>query len=236
MARRCSIDPGKEHLAELGLEPGRYHLLVARFEPENHVLEIVQGYVASGDRLPLVVVGSAPYADAYTAAIEVAANDRVRFLGAVWDQEQVNALYAHALSYLHGHSVGGTNPSLLRAAGAGAFTLAYDVSFNREVLGETADYFSSPTELAELLVAVEADQPRARARGADLKDSIRRYNWDDVADRYEALCQGLAERAFPGTGRPVAAPALSGRCQPAESPRSRLGPVHNGPDQRVIDA
>jgi glycosyltransferase involved in cell wall biosynthesis len=190
-------NPGKEHLAALGLEPGGYHLVVARFEPENHVLEIVEGYVASGDRLPLIVVGSAPYADTYTAAIERAANGRVQFLGAVWDQEQVNALYAHALSYLHGHSVGGTNPSLLRAAGAGAFTLAYDVTFNREVLGETADYFTTPTDLAALLAAVEADQPRARARGADLKKSIRRYNWDDVADRYEALCQGLAERDFP---------------------------------------
>ena len=169
---------------------------MARFEPENHVLEIVEGYVASGAELPLVVVGSAPYADAYTAAIERAGNGQVHLLGAVWDQDQVNALYSHALSYLHGHSVGGTNPSLLRAAGAGAFTLAYDVTFNREVLGDTADYFSTATDVAELLVGVEADQERAHARGASLKESIKRYNWDDVADRYESLCLRLAERDF----------------------------------------
>ena len=192
--------PGAERLAALGLESSCYHLVVARFESENHVLEIVQGYVASGAKLPLIVVGSAPYADAYTAAIEGAGNDQVHLLGAVWDQDQVNALYAHALSYLHGHSVGGTNPSLLRAAGAGAFTLAYDVNFNREVLGETADYFTTPTDVAELLVEVEADQERARVRGADLRQSIARYNWDDVADRYEALCSRLVERSVPRRG------------------------------------
>ena len=60
-------------IAELDLAPGKYHLVVARFEPENHVLEAVQGYVASRAELPLVVVGSAPYADDYTAAVEAAA-------------------------------------------------------------------------------------------------------------------------------------------------------------------
>ena len=104
-----------------------YHLVVARFEPENHVLEIVAGFAASQLEQPLVVVGGSPYAADYTAAIEEAADDRVRLLGGVWDQELLDQLYANAFVYWHGHSVGGTNPSLLRAIGSGTATNAFDV-------------------------------------------------------------------------------------------------------------
>ncbi len=185
-------DPGSDRLAELGLAPQRYHLVVARFEPENHVLEIVRGYSSSRATLPLVVVGSAPYADAYTAAVRDAADDRVRLVGGVWDQELLNQLYANPLSYLHGHSVGGTNPSLLRAAGAGAHVIAYDVSFNREVMGGDADYFSDPASVSAALAAVEADPQWARERGLAGQRNIRRYSWDSVADDYEQLLADLA--------------------------------------------
>src|SRR6185503_12367589 len=117
---------------------GGFHLVVARFEPENHVDLAVEGYRRSGATLPLVVVGSAPYADEYTNRIHAIAegDPRIRLLGGVWDQDQLDQLYAHALTYIHGHSVGGTNPSLLRAMGAATAVLGYDVVFNREVAGE----------------------------------------------------------------------------------------------------
>ena len=189
-----STDPGR--LEELDLSPGKYHLVVARFEPENHVLDIVRGYEQSGAELPLVVVGSAPYADAYTAEIRAVAGQRVRLLGGVWDQEQLDQLYGHALTYLHGHSVGGTNPSLLRAAGAGAFTIAYDVAFNREVLGAGAAYFSTTGDVARELLAAEADPAATTLQGAQLQKAVERYNWDDVADGYEVLCRELAGRVL----------------------------------------
>lgn len=184
-------------IERLELQPHGYHLVVARFEPENHVLEIVKGKELSRTGQPLVVVGSAPYADAYTAEIHAAAGEQTRLLGAVWDQDQLNQLYANATSYLHGHSVGGTNPSLLRAAGAGAFIIAYDVGFNREVLGATADYFATPADVATAMEAAEADPDGAAARGRLLQDQIVRYNWDDVTDRYEDLVRRLAAGAFP---------------------------------------
>jgi glycosyltransferase involved in cell wall biosynthesis len=189
--------PGSERIAEFGLERHRYHLVIARFEPENHVLEIVRGYVGSNAVLPLVVVGSAPYADEYTGAVSAAADSRVQLLGGLWDSEQVNQLYANALTYLHGHSVGGTNPSLLRAAGAGTHTIAYDVAFNREVLGEWGDFFTSPGDVGSLVEQAEADPDRPIGHGKQLQESIRRYDWDDVALRYEALCARLAARDFP---------------------------------------
>ena len=185
--------PGHDRLRELGLERKRYHLVVARFEPENHVLETVRGYVASTARLPLVVVGSAPYADSYSRAIEGAADERVRLLGGLWDQQQLDQLYAGALSYLHGHSVGGTNPSLLRAAGAGTATIAFDVVFNREVLGSTATgFFSDAGDVARAVERAETDPSTTVEQGRRLQRTIRRYDWDDVADRYEDLCRRLA--------------------------------------------
>lgn len=180
-----------ERLVELQLDAKQYHLVVARFEPENHVLQIVQGYAASRATRPLVVVGSAPYANEYTTAIRSASDDRVRLFGGVWDQELLDVLYSNALTYVHGHSVGGTNPSLLRAAGAGAPVIAFDVSFNREVLGNHADYFTDRADLAALVEQAEANPAMMADRGKALRHDIGRYNWDDVAARYERLLREL---------------------------------------------
>ncbi|MGO2660322.1 glycosyltransferase [Mycetocola reblochoni] len=189
-------DPLSERLAELGLTAQGYHLVVARFEPENHVALIAEGMTRSAARLPLVVVGSAPYAAAYTERVRslADADDRIRLLGGVWDQELLDALYANTLGYVHGHSVGGTNPSLLRAMGAGAPVTAYDVGFNREVAGPAARYFSTADDLAPLLERAEADIPATVARGADLRDrAASLYDWDEVAEHYEALARRLAD-------------------------------------------
>jgi glycosyltransferase involved in cell wall biosynthesis len=209
-----AIDPPADRLAELGLTDRGYHLVVARFEPENHVAEIVEGYTASAATQPLVVVGSAPYSDEYTARVHGLADDRVRFLGGVWDQDLLDVLYARATTYLHGHSVGGTNPSLLRALGAGATVLAYDVGFNREVLGEAGRWFAGPGDLPALLTDAERDPAGARARGAQARARAAAYDWDDVARAYEGLAIRLASRSLPPrrpSGRrtlPVPAPPV----------------------------
>jgi glycosyltransferase involved in cell wall biosynthesis len=193
-----------ESLRPLDLLPKQYHLVVARLEPENHVDVIVEGYASSNAKLPLVVVGSAPYAEQYSARVRELADERVRFLGGVWDQDLLNELYANALTYLHGHSVGGTNPSLLRAIGAGAATDAYDISFNREVLGSVGRYWSSPADVSSLVMSTEADPSAAVLRGQKSRERAKTYDWDEVAAGYERLCEGLA------SGR-LTRPGLSGR-------------------------
>lgn len=185
--------PSSSRLAEVGLGPRGYHLVVARFEPENHVLEIVDGYSRSNAELPLAVVGSAPYAAEYTRQIHEAADDeRVRFLGALWDQELLDQLYANCASYLHGHSVGGTNPSLLRAAGAGAMVIADDVVFNREVLGDSGLFFTDAAGVTARIEHVEAHPEESQACGDRLRTEIARYSWDTVTDGYEDLLHDLA--------------------------------------------
>lgn len=191
---RILTDPSTEKLLAQGLIPGGFHLVVARFEPENHVDLIIQGYLASNARMPLVVVGSAPYALEHTRRIEeLAASDpRVRLLGAVWDQDLLDQLYAHAATYLHGHSVGGTNPSLLRAMGAATTVLAWDVVFNREVLGSDGWFFQNHGSLARLVEAAEAEPTRLRDIGASLQARARAvYDWDAVAVAYESLALRL---------------------------------------------
>lgn len=196
-----------DRLGELTLTPGGYHLVVARLEPENHVDLIVAAYRASGAQLPLVVVGAAPYAAAYTARIrEIAGDDpRIRLVGAIHDQPLIDALYANAASYLHGHSVGGTNPSLLRALGAGAPTVAYDVVFNREVAGERARYAADVPGFTAAIEAIEADPTGSSSDGEALRERVReRYDWDEVADHYEQLARDLAAgrtSRVPGRGR-----------------------------------
>ena len=188
-------EPTHGVIAGLNLSPRAYHLVVARFEPENHVDVIVEGYSRSNATLPLVVVGSAPYAAEHTARIaELAANDgRIRLLGGVFDQQLLDELYSNAATYLHGHSVGGTNPSLLRAMGAGSHVIAWDVSFNREVAGEIATYFGDVEDVSERLHEAEALPDITAARGARLRERARKlYDWEQVADGYEALALKLA--------------------------------------------
>lgn len=213
------IQPGADRLADLGLQPRGFHLVVARFEPENHVDLVVEGYAASESAKPLVVVGSAPYADAYTRRVHSLADGRVRFLGGLWDQELLDQLYAHCCSYLHGHSVGGTNPSLLRAIGAGATVTAYDVGFNREVLADAGRYFRTAEDVARQIAAVESDALGAARTRRRARERAAGYDWDQVTTGYEELARRLAGRGFP-TRRP------SGHRRPAaaERPPSR-GPV-----------
>lgn len=196
-------DSRSDRLTELDLRPRAYHLVVSRFEPENHVDVIVDGYSRSDATYPLVVVGSAPYADRYTRTIHSLADSRVRFLGGVWDQELLDQLYANALSYVHGHSVGGTNPSLLRAIGAGAATIAYDVTFNREVIRKAGLYFRDADDVARLVEHAERNPEEMSSRSDAARKAARRYDWDDVADAYERLCLKLKRRELvrvPGKG------------------------------------
>jgi glycosyltransferase involved in cell wall biosynthesis len=218
------LEVGADRLAELGLQSRGYHLVVARFEPENHVDLIVAGYRTSSATLPLIVVGSAPYADEYTARVHSLADERVRFLGGVYDQDLLDQLYSNAATYLHGHSVGGTNPSLLRAIGAGAATIAYDVSFNREVLDSAGRFFTSAADVSARLVEAEADPRGTEACRRAARSRAARYDWEDVANRYEELLRRLSTE-----GRRSRRP--SGRRRPPAPPVDEPG---NGPDAEVI--
>lgn len=202
-------DAPTDRIAALGLTPGQFHVAVARFEPENHVDVIVDGYRESRAKHPLVVVGGAPYAADYVERItrSAAADDRIRLLGSIYDQETLDQLYSHAATYLHGHSVGGTNPSLLRAMGAGTAVLAWDVIFNREVAGPAASFFGSARELASAVEHAEDDPSGTAHSGKAMQERAAEvYRWNLVAAGYESLAERLQRGdSIHGTGTAQAA-------------------------------
>ena len=122
----------------------------------------------------------------------MAEDPRVRLLGVLADQDQLDQLYAHSVSYLHGHSVGGTNPSLLRAMGARTAAIAWDVRFNRDVLGVYGAYFRDAATLAVLIEDAELNPHHTQ----EVSEALQRraaalYNWGHVTDGYEDLAQRL---------------------------------------------
>lgn len=184
-------------VAQLNLTKASYDLVVARFEQENHVLDIVRAFRASESTQELIVVGSAPYSDKYIADIEEAAagDSRIRLVGAVWDQDLLDDLYASCRLYIHGHSVGGTNPSLLRAMASGSAVAAFDVVFNREVTGDKAAYWSQVGDLTALIHLADNRDLNVDEQSKQLLDYVEEhYNWDAVADAYEQLAFDVTRR------------------------------------------
>ena len=147
-----------EPLTRYGLKPKGYYFLVARAEPENSILEIVSSFSSRRVSFPLVVFGEySPGRNRYHRRVIDAAGPNVRFLGAIYDREIVQALRFHARAYIHGHHVGGTNPSLVESLAAGNAIIAHDNRFNRWVAGQGAKYFKGSHDLEETLYSLEQD-------------------------------------------------------------------------------
>lgn len=189
-------------LAPLGLQPGGYLSLIARPEPENSVLEIVRGFSARPRGVKLVVLGSyVPERVPYHAEVLAAAGPEVVFAGPIYEREVVQALRWHSLAYLHGHQVGGTNPSLLEAMGAANPVIAHDNRFNRWVVGEGAWYFRDATECAKVLDQVLADAGERRRRSElNRRRALTTFAWPVILAQYEVTLRVLHDRAIGVTG------------------------------------
>lgn len=177
-----------EPVEKLGLTPGQYLTVIARPEPENSVLEIVQGFNARSRNVDLVVLGNYDRANAFHRRVLDAGGDRVKFVGAIYDKNIVQALRFHSLAYVHGHQVGGTNPSLVEALGAGNAIIAHDNPFNRWVAGASASFFDSEKRFDEVLTSILQD---GQAIGTMKAGSLRRFEdaftWDAILAAYEDL-------------------------------------------------
>lgn len=179
------------HLARFGVLPGEYFVSIARIEPENSIAEIVGAHAAAETGRKLVVLGRLDPDNAYHRNLKQIAGADVVFPGAIYDAPVVQALRFHARAYMHGHQVGGTNPSLVEALGAGNAVIAHDNRFNRWTAGEGQFYFGSVPEAVMHLrrlsvddLAIRRAQAAARARHAEA------FDWIDVLSRYQALMLG----------------------------------------------
>ena len=182
-----SADAG--YLKHFHLEPGKFVILIARPESENSILKIVRAYTAQKRGMPLVVLGKYdPKNYEYQKQVLDAGNDEVLFVGPIYDQSVVQALRFYARFYVHGHTVGGTNPSLVEALGAGSPVLAHDNRFNRWVAGERALFFSDEQACdRQITKLVQDDDLVAEMRVASKRRYLEQFTEDNVYGAYERL-------------------------------------------------
>ncbi|MEP9415096.1 DUF1972 domain-containing protein [Gordonia sp. VNQ95] len=187
---------GDAACATYDLTPGKYLTLIARPIPENSILEIVQGFTRRRRDVDLVVLGNYdPANDDYHAAVMNAANDRVRFPGGIYEPDVVQQIRFNALGYLHGHTVGGTNPSLVEALAAGNPVIAQDNAYNRWVAGDAALYFDDAAGVDEHLTRI-IDDPNLAAHlsAAATKRHNEEFTWEHVAGQYEEVLRRYVKR------------------------------------------
>ncbi len=187
----CDADPAP--LAGLGIEPGGYMVSICRPEPENSLLEQVRAFSRMERGKKLVMLGRFAKGVAYHDAVRAAAGPEVIFPGAIYDKATLNALRSHAFAYCHGHTVGGTNPSLVEALGAGNAVIAHDNDFNRWVAGPEQFYFTGEDGCAAQIAAALADPVRiATARQAARAQFEAKFTWDHILHQYEGLLERLS--------------------------------------------
>lgn len=171
-----------------GLAPNSYAVLIARAEPENSILEVVRAWSRNQRGLKLVVLGKYAPDHAYQRLVRKCASEEVVFLGAIYDSKIVGALRYFARFYIHGHQVGGTNPSLVEALGAGNAVLAHDNPFNRWVAGQQAQYFTGEDDCDALLDDILNDHAQISVmREASRERHAEAFTWDHILRDYESL-------------------------------------------------
>lgn len=193
------VNAPAEPVRALGLEPGKYLISIARIEPDNNILMIVDAFGKRSRDAKLVVLGSLAHTNPYHRAVSNAASENVVLAGPIYDKDIVHALRFHARAYMHGHTVGGTNPSLVEALAAGNAVIAHDNAYNRWTAGSAANYFTD-VKSCDLLISrfiendrlVEQCSQAARARARDL------FQWENVLLAYEQEALHLLEAISDG--------------------------------------
>ena len=195
--------PESDVLDRFGLRTGGYYLVLCRLEPENNLDLIVREFVSSGSSAELILVGDANYETPYHRRLgELAVGRKVRFLGSVYEPRALDAIRSGARGYIHGHEVGGANPSLIEAMGAGCCALVLDTEFNREVTAGTAlTWEKAQGSLSTLVHWVDERPDEARETGREARDRVTACNsWDRAAEEHDRLFRGEIVRPPPALG------------------------------------
>jgi glycosyltransferase involved in cell wall biosynthesis len=143
------FDPGTP--SEFELKTQKYYLVISRLEPENNLEMILDGFIESGSDLPLLIIGNHQTKYGSFLKNKYVENNNIIFYGGLYNKQKLDDLRHFCRMYFHGHSVGGTNPSLLEAMAAQSFIVAHDNAFNRSVLGNEHEYFHSLNELSNII-------------------------------------------------------------------------------------
>lgn len=178
-------EPDDAVCEEYGVSPYGYHMLIARLEPENNIETILDGVVESGLHTPFLVVGKhqTPFGEYLKNKFKE--HRHIRFLGGIYNIQHLNNLRYYSHLYFHGHSVGGTNPSLLEAMASQALICANRNDFNAAILGDDAFYFQNAGEVAATLNGLAAKLDCVSMVKANFAKIQRLYTWDNIVSQYE---------------------------------------------------
>lgn len=189
----------EDYLKEYGLERDKYLLVIARLEPENNLSMAIEGYIASKlyDKMPLVIIGktNTPYGKFLVDHYARYAN--VKLVGGIYDFDKINSIRFYSHAYFHGHSVGGTNPSLLEAMASSCFIMSHNNVFNHTVLGENAFYYSNDKEVTSLLDRLEdlSSTYKSQFVTNNLEIIRTQYSWEKLVDEHEKYFEWILENA-----------------------------------------
>ena len=174
--------------------PYQYHLVVARLEPENNIKLIIEGYLKSIRKYPLIIVGNTT--TKYSKELINYQNKNIHFVGGIYERDKLMLIRAASLTYFHGHSVGGTNPSLLEAMGSKNFCICHDNIFNREVIQENGLYFKDSKDASNAFTYSENENNKSEIysfkEGVYLR-AINYYSWENIAKKYLVFSQKITK-------------------------------------------
>lgn len=187
--------PDPENLKKFNLSPYRYSMLVSRMVPENNIEAILNGFVLSASKDPIIVIGNQQNNFGRYIARKFN-HPNIHFMGSIFDIDVLNNLRHYSNIYFHGHSVGGTNPSLLEAMASQALICAHDNVFNRDVLGENAFYFANEQDIAKVLDSVMKDPKDAKIH-SNLTRVKQEYSWEKVIEDYCAFFKETIDQNGP---------------------------------------
>ena len=179
-------EPRFEVLKKYGLKHDNYYLIVCRIEPENNLDMILTAYQKAKTNRPIVITGNILNTKYEKRLMNRYSSERIRFLSGIYDKQELNGLRYSCKAYIHGHSVGGTNPSLLEAMANHNLILAHDNIFNREVTADKQLYFKNTEQCTERINEIElmtADEINIyKELGYDM--IIHKYNWEKILKKY----------------------------------------------------
>ena len=172
------------------LKSGEYHLAVSRLEPENNVHLIINGFAKRKSKYPLIIVGNIIDTD-YVKTLTVTGRKNVLFVGGIYDKFELDVVRSNALSYFHGHSVGGTNPSLLEAMASKNICVCHDNEFNRGVVGISGFYFNTAKEVSDIILDIEKNE-YSNYRNEVFEKVKNYYNWTNIVKMYADYFKKIA--------------------------------------------
>ena len=176
----------KRLILDYNLEKHNYNLIIARFEPENNIETILDGVVQSEDEKVTLIIGNNDNNFGTYLKNKYKHNHNLKFIGAIYNKEHLDNLRYFCNIYFHGHSVGGTNPSLLEAMAAKAMIVAHKNEFNYAILKERALYFSNASDIKKLLKNIKRENFEEIIQD-NFNTIINEFNWNKINESYIEL-------------------------------------------------